>query len=93
MAPREGLFEEMRLTMAKKIMVTNQELNALLMERLKELPVCKNVLSVVIFQAAPMAGHHTNWSAAFTMDGAPLVPAIAEQIAREMGSEFHLLSD
>ena len=65
------------MTKKKKPTKTREELSALIMEQLRNIPECRSVTAVVIAPVLRPDGSHPNWHAAFTMGGRRQVPRTA----------------
>jgi hypothetical protein len=69
---------------------TEAELRALLMAEIRRRRNCATVVNVGIERPAQLAPHHPYWRPVWVVDGAPAVPWEAEQIGRNLQTQFDL---
>ena len=76
--------------MAAKEKKSRAELEALVLEEVRQHPECDHIIGIAIAQPPQTAPHHPNWDVAFTISGNQIPPPIAFEIAAKLKSQFDL---
>jgi hypothetical protein len=76
--------------MAHKPTRTEHELQALIMQQVRNRPECRNIQGVAIFRTTQLAARFPNWDCAFSLNGPGAVPPPAPEIAQILRNEFDL---
>jgi len=76
--------------MANKPTRTERELQALIMQQVRNRPECRNIQGVAITRTTQLAPRFPNWDCAFSLNGSGVVPPSAPEIAQILRNEFDL---
>jgi hypothetical protein len=67
------------------------ELAKMIMQEARKHPDWSDIQSAAIIRKTQATQHDASWDAAFVMDGPRVVPAAAQQFARELAGKYDLV--
>jgi hypothetical protein len=76
--------------MVGKKKITEAELKAMIMRKIRERPEFRNIRDVAIIRPPQQAPYHPNWDFAWIVDGAAPRPASADEIVRKLQNQLDL---
>jgi hypothetical protein len=76
--------------MVEKQKKTADELKKIIMQQIRNHPICSSVQDVEIVPAPEQPSPHPNWRVMWTLDGEPTAPVSAQEIERDVQSQFTL---
>ena len=76
--------------MTEKQKKTADELKQIIMQEIRKHPICNSVQDVKIMPAPEQPSPHPNWRIMWTLVGEPSAPVGAQDVERDVQSQFTL---